>query len=265
MPDLAALLQLSTEAAWNQTGQDWSRALTLWPDGCFCVQSDGRAVSTTIASIYDRRLAWIGMVLTKREYQGRGFARGLLNHALAYLDSKGVECVKLDATDLGRPVYVKLGFEDERPVSRWLRRGSSPGGRPPKSETWLDPDMLALDRRAFGADRGALLERLAADGDVFSLPGQAFALTRPGRTATHFGPCVAQTRDGAREALMGALRKHGSRDMIWDLADEHDDAVRLAMESGFVRTRKLIRMRRGGKAAGAWSPKIYALAGFEYG
>ncbi len=54
--------------------------------------------------------------------------------------------------------------------------------------------------------------------------------------------------------------------MIWDLADDNDGAVRLAMESGFVRTRKLTRMCRGVQApALAFHPKIYALAGFEHG
>jgi GNAT superfamily N-acetyltransferase len=263
--DVAAALTLSTEAGWNQTEQDWRRNLELWPGGCFCIHADGRAVSTALAAAYDKRLAWIGMVLTKQEYRGQGFAGRLMRHCLDFLDAKGVECVKLDATDLGRPVYAKLGFVDERPVSRWRRRGASPGGRPLRVESRLDSDMLTLDRRAFGAGRKALLERLAQGNDVFSLPGQAFAITRPGRMATHFGPCLAQTRDDGREVLTAALQRHGSRDVIWDLADEHEDAVRLAMEAGFVRVRQLMRMRRGGPEPVAWSPKIFALAGFEYG
>lgn len=265
--DLSSALELSTEAGWNQTLADWQRLLTLSPHSCFCLKQDGKVVSTTVATVYEKKLAWIGMVLTRKDYRGKGFASQLLKHTLNYLDERGVECVKLDATDLGRPVYAKAGFVEERPVSRWLRR-VAPISRPqPTAEMWMDADMRALDRRAFGVSRTALLEDLAKE-EAFSLRGQGYVLVRPGRSATHVGPCVAETLGAAQSLMVGVIRSHSRVNLIWDLCDEHEDAASLAMELGFVRSRKLMRMRRGGNEASvklATGKAIYALAGFEFG
>lgn len=264
--DLPSALALSIEAGWNQVHADWERLVALWPRGCFCLRAADVAVSTTAALSYDSRLAWIGMVLTRQDQRGQGFARRLLEHSLAFLDQAGVESVKLDATDLGRPVYQKMGFVDERKVSRWLRRKSPSSTRPPRMENRLDAETLEMDRKAFGANRGRLLEHMADRNSVFSLPGQGYAIVRPGRAAMHFGPCVAETQYDAREILGGVLNKHGREDILWDLADDNEGAVRLAMESGFVRSRKLVRMCRGKQAPDlAFHAKIYALTGFELG
>lgn len=264
--DLPGALELSTEAGWNQVLGDWERMQALWPKGCFRLRAGDAPVSTTIAVTYDVRLAWIGMVLTRQACRGQGYASRLLEHTLAYLDEAGVECVKLDATDLGRPVYQKAGFVDERKVSRWLRRKSAISARPPRMENWIDTDLQETDRKAFGTNRGRLLDHLAERNSVFALPGQGYGILRPGRTAMHFGPCVAETHYDAREILSGVLSRQGREDIIWDLADDNEGAVRLAMECGFQRTRKLTRMYRGKESRQlAYHTKIYALAGFEFG
>src|SRR5205085_5065787 len=123
--DLAAAFELSASAGWNQTVEDWSMLMELAPEGCFGIEADGRLVSTTTLVCYGQRLAWIGMVLTNAEYRGRGFARRLLAEALDRADSVGVETVKLDATDQGRPLYEKLGFKPEQAIERWIRMRSS--------------------------------------------------------------------------------------------------------------------------------------------
>ena len=123
--DLAAAVKLSTSAGWNQTAEDWSMLMQLAPDGCFGIEVDGRLVSTTTLVCYGQRLAWIGMVLTDAEYRGRGFAGRLLAEALDRADSMGVETLKLDATDQGRPLYEKMGFIPEQAIERWTRVGPS--------------------------------------------------------------------------------------------------------------------------------------------
>src|SRR5436309_3689849 len=124
--DLAAATELSAAAGWNQTPEDWQMLIGLEPHNCFAVEADGRLVSTTTLLCYSQRLAWIGMVLTSANYRGRGFARRLLAAALDRADSLGIETVKLDATDDGKPIYEKFGFNAEQPVERWTRTASAP-------------------------------------------------------------------------------------------------------------------------------------------
>src|SRR5579871_2520069 len=108
--DVAAATELSAEAGWNQTVDDWRMLLQLAPDGCFGMDADGRLVSTATFVCFGRELAWIGMVLTTAAYRRRGFARKLLGQAIERADELGIESLKLDATDQGQPLYESLGF-----------------------------------------------------------------------------------------------------------------------------------------------------------
>lgn len=238
--DLADLMALSTAVGWNQVEADWRRMLELEPEGCFGVAAEGRVAASATVITYGRELAWIGMVLTLPEYRGRGFATQLMQKCLDYCDGKNVKTVKLDATDLGRPVYEKFGFVEEYVVERW--KGTLEGGA--RRELAHD---FELDRAAFGADRRALLERVG--------------FSRAGRVASYAGPVVCRTTEEARERIL-----HGGAAGLtfWDLPLVNAAAVRLAEELGFAPARRLWRMRRG--AAIEERPEfVYALAGFEFG
>lgn len=259
-----AAMRLNLAAGWNQTEADWLRVLELEPEGCFGLFRDGLLVSTTTAVCYGRKLAWIGMVLTDPAFRGRGYARRLMEHALAYLEARGVEWIKLDATDMGRPLYRKLGFEDEAPVERWAAvappvHSADVGGYV------ADPE---LDVRAFGADRSRLLARLA-EGERAAIPGQGFAFARPGSLAAYFGPCVARSAEASRNLLQWFLGRHCGQLVFWDLLPTNPAAVALAREFGFERRRQLVRMvRRGAAARSSFEHDdslVYAIAGFEYG
>ena len=158
--DISGALALSTEAGWNQTADDWRMLIELSPQGCIAIEVEGEVVSTATLTCYGTRLAWIGMVLTRIKYRGRGFAMRLLKECLGLADELGIESVKLDATNLGQPLYEKLGFRAEQPVERWWRAGREdampPSVPPPSSNDWQ-----SADQNAFGVDRSALLAKLA--------------------------------------------------------------------------------------------------------
>ncbi|MCS6953442.1 MAG: GNAT family N-acetyltransferase [Bryobacterales bacterium] len=261
---IPAAMRLNLLAGWNQTQADWQRVLELEPEGCFGLFRDGLLVSTTTAVCYGRKLAWIGMVLTDPEYRNRGYARRLMEHALAFLEARGVEWIKLDATAMGRPLYRKLGFEDEAPVERWA--AVAPAMSPATTGDYVAD--AELDLRAFGADRSALLARLAR-GEAAAIPGQGFAFARPGSLAAYFGPCVARSAEAARNLLQWCLGRHAGQPVFWDLLPANEAALALAREFGFERRRELVRMvRRGAAARGSFDHDdslIYAIAGFEYG
>src|SRR5260221_6148539 len=118
-------MRLKDAAGWNQTAADWQRVLALEPDGCFAIECDGQVRATTTAVCFGEELAWVGMVLTDAQYRGRGFARRLMEHTLAYVRGKRVAWIKLDATDMGRPVYERLGFDDDGAIGRLIRQAGS--------------------------------------------------------------------------------------------------------------------------------------------
>jgi RimJ/RimL family protein N-acetyltransferase len=266
LSDLAALMELNRAAGWNQIEADWIRLIEIEPEGCFGLWCEGRIVATATAVCYGRRLAWIGMVLTHPDYRRRGFARQLTEAAVEYADGREVEWIGLDATDMGRPLYLQLGFEDQAPIERW-QAVLAPAGWAPHAALPFELDA-ALDLEAFGADRSALLARLARI-EAASLPGEGFVMTRPGARALSAGPCVARTPEAAQALLEWAFSRHAGEPVFWDLLPANEAAVALARRFGFSPARKLMRMVRRGRAAGepwrANAALVYAAAGFEYG
>jgi GNAT superfamily N-acetyltransferase len=255
--DVTQAFGLSQAAGWDQTTEDWSLAIEMNPDGCFAMEVDGALVATTTTIRYRTDLAWIGMVLTHPEYRGRGFARALMECALDVL--AGVETVKLDATEMGEPLYRQLGFVDDGAIERWVRP-VLPGATCAAKEFVANPQ---LDREAFGADRGALLERLAKI-EAVSFGGDAFAMGRPSKGIQRFGPCASRSAEGARALLEWFVARHANEPILWDLLPDNRAASELAQSMGFERSRRLTRMSRGGKLRSDNS-LVYAGAGFEFG
>jgi len=257
-------MRLNDAAGWNQKEKDWQRVISLEPGGCFGLIADGVLVSTATSICYGDELAWIGMVLTDPAWRGRGFARRLMERTVEFLRSRGVAWIKLDATDMGRPLYLKLGFEDEAPVERWMATAQSV----PLVELPAYEPAPALDREAFGADRSTLLASLASEQAV-SIPGEGFAMERPGARADYFGPCVCQSPEAARKFLLWFLSRHAGKTVAWDILPANTGAVELAREFGFERRRELVRMVSPGPSASRPlehnDSRVFAIAAFEYG
>ena len=278
-------LALSQAVGWNQTPADWSLVIEMNPEGCFAVEVDGSVIATTSTIRYGADLAWIGMVLTHPEFRGRGYARALMGRALDHL--KDVQTVKLDATEMGAPLYKKLGFANECAIERWIR---PPQPSAPADADGFTPQPL-LDLQAFGADRSALFHRLAKF-EAASVVGQAGSLQRvgnpPGRVETEewpitnrpqdailphtanvafamgrgnrFGPCVSCSKEAAEKLAQWFLGRHPNEELLWDLFPENN----LAQSFGFELSRRLTRMTRGRNLRDDHS-LIYAGAGFEFG
>lgn len=272
--DIAASLELSALAGWNQTAEDWRMLLLLAPEGCFGLEVQDRLVATTTLICYGKQLGWIGMVLTHPEFRGHGFAKRLLEHVLQRADAAGIRTLKLDATDQGRPLYEKHGFKSERAIERWGAECNEVGAA---GYADLDSRRL-LDTKAFGVDRSVCLEVLASRGRcIWTAAG--FLMTRAGRVASYLGPCVARDVEVARylfsqfsqqqREVKGPMysRKpevRQSRNWYWDLLPDNRTAIEIANELGFTPKRQLTRMVRGKDFHGR-DELVYAIAGFEIG
>jgi GNAT superfamily N-acetyltransferase len=266
--DVPAAMRLKEAAGWNQTQEDWKRLLSLAGNGCFGLQCDGALAATMTTICYGNELAWIGMALTAPNFRRLGFAGRLMEHTLTYLRNCGVSWVKLDATDMGVPVYEKFSFKRERQVERWRRGRSSISQDSLNGLRPLSGCDLSIDPAAFGADRKLLLRDLAKMGGACTENG-AFAMWRLGTEACQFGPCVAPDVASAESLLQSALQENAGEPIYWDLPSDNAGAVSLASSYGFECQRKLWRMATAlhpnVSPLGCQMDLIFALAGFEYG
>src|SRR5260221_2162819 len=199
------------------------------------------------------------MVLTEAKYQRRGFARRLLAHALETAEKMGIETIKLDATEQGRPIYEQFGFHGEQEIERWSRPGESgakhSAGRASADEPWRN-----LDLPIFGADRSRLLDRLAHLNPPKSI-SQSYLFSRPGRMTSYLGPCVSENPETARRLIEECVQNTGCG-WSWDLFPRNPDAVALARDLGFSPKRHLLRMGRG-KKLGEKGNTVSGIAGCE--
>jgi GNAT superfamily N-acetyltransferase len=259
--DVPAAFQLSALAGWNQTEEDWRMLLELSSEGCLGVEMDGHLVATTTRFLYGRRLAWIGMVLTRPDYRRRGLAQKLLTYCLEQADRMGIETTKLDATDQGQPLYEKFGFHPEQEIQRWSRPGE---GASPTAATGMPPvePQRSFDSLAFGADRSILLRKLAERRPPISI-AQSYLFSRPGRVTAYLGPCIGENPVTARRLIEQCVQST-TCSWSWDLFPRNQDAVAIAQDLGFSPQRHLVRMARG-KDLPERKDAIYAIAGFELG
>lgn len=242
--DIPACLALCRAAGWNQIDDDWCALLAAEPRGCMGIEAAGEIVSTATAVINPAGIGWIGMVLTHPDHRGHGYATQLLKESIAHLEARGVPTMKLDATDLGEPLYRKFGFVDEAPIERWRREAE------PCTATTLD-----------GLYAGPL-HHAAIPIEAIAQSRTAWAACRDGANAQYFGPCYAETSDSAEAAARALIATRADRPFYWDLFPSHA-AAELAARLGFKPVRKLLRMVRGRMAA--TPPETFAIAGFEWG
>lgn len=257
--DIPAAFQLSAQAAWNQTEEDWRTLLHLAQETCYGIEIAGELASTTTLICYGRRLGWIGMVLTKTEFQRRGLARKLLRHTLNVADKMGIETLKLDATDQGQPLYTQCGFRGEHKIERWSRPGAEAA---PFPEIPPSPSTPPEHLKYFAADCVPLFERLAHLKRPY-VRDRAYLFARPGRVSAYIGPCVSDNPSDAR-ALISNCIENTRCNWFWDLFPENSNAVSIAGDLGFAPRRHLLRMARG-KELTQNIDATYAIAGFELG
>lgn len=257
--DVSLGMRLKEQAGWNQTEADWQRCLQLQPDGCFVAERDGVAVGTVTTCIFGP-IAWIAMVLVDVAHRGQGIGRTLLDHALAFLDGRGISSVRLDATPLGRTLYEKRGFVEEYTLTRFEGVPSLVGSpasfrdkiavvamRPAHQER-----VMQFDRQITGTDRAGLLRHLYAETPAewrLALRGEellGFTAARAGSRAWQIGPCLATAEAGPLLLADALARRVGQRVFV-DVPTENRASVAIATEAVLVPQRPLYRMCRGPK------------------
>ncbi len=266
-------------AGWNQSLQDWKRLLRHDPHGCFVAEWNGRPAGTATTTSYSKELAWIGMVLVDSDVRRRGIGTALLMRCIEHLRQSGVNCIKLDATPLGKHVYDPLGFVSEWSLSRWqttelsvcperIETASDPGSRPLDSR---DIGCVAdLDAAAFGVARNRMLSILATQSATHVRRDAAgrivgYGMLRPGARAYYLGPIVAEDESSGIVLADNLLGSIPARPLYWDIPDTNQAAIRVARRYGLHRQRTLTRMYLGENTRPGTRSAQWAIAAPEIG
>lgn len=140
------------------------RYLAVQPDGWLVAEAQGQ-ITGMVGAIDYGSFAYVGMMGVRPEWQGRGVGGRLLGTLLERLDARGVTCARLEATDAGRPLYLRHGFVDAG-VSHEFHRPSAAAAAPGLDGIQVATDqaeVVDLDRTLFRADRTRLWRWLFAE------------------------------------------------------------------------------------------------------
>lgn len=271
-----AVWPLSIEAGWNQNVADW-RFMLGAGRGFGLVGPDGRWQASSLVLPLGQRLAWISMVLVTKSFRRGGVGAGLLKRRIADVQDMGA-VAGLDATELGRPIYLPLGFHDLYSIRRWHLDDATgaPVSPPPgieiRAASVADLSKLATyDRPLSGMERPTILAHL-----LLRQPGLAwiaqtpsgaitgYALGREGRVATSIGPVVADSEPIAL-ALISKAAASAPGPFIIDVPEAHRKVRAWIEGQGGETPRAYMRMTLG-TAKGLDDPShVFALAGPELG
>jgi len=271
--DIPDGLRLCRASGWNQREEDWREMLRSNPGGFVAAVVDGRVVGTGGAVRYGAGLAWICMILVDPESRSQGLGTRIMEEVLRRLE--GAPVVGLDATPGGRLVYVKLGFRDARALARFEARTRVAPPTPASTVRPLTaadlPQVLAWDREAFGADRGAVLRWALAQAAEYAWCASAggrlegYGFGRHGHNADHIGPVVARQGAVARDLVQACLAPAAGRRFFIDAPREPAEWPQALAELGFAEQRPFTRMYRGDVGAPGRPGEIFAAMGPEFG
>jgi len=253
LEDAPRAAALANSVGWPHTVQDWERLITWGGRGSFCIVQGDTLLATAISTGYGKDRAWIGVVITHPDHRRRGLGRRVTQAAIDYAQEQGVRCILLDASDMGRPVYERMGFRALYSIEVWEGRASTylgPQARPLREADL--PAVIALDAQAFGVARGRIITRLVQDFPHYAwvdeengrVAGFILAQLRGNDTA-HIGPWVHRSFWGAERLLRTALGRLQGRQVRVDIPDRNAQATVFAHNHNLRYTRCCTRMIYG--------------------
>jgi GNAT superfamily N-acetyltransferase len=121
-PDMGEAARLN-DAAYGFPG-DFERAFhALPPEPAHLYLASANGVpACTVLTYEEGGECGVYLVATLPEARGRGLATALMTHALLEARRRGCITSSLQATQRGRPVYLRLGYRDVGPLQMWERR-----------------------------------------------------------------------------------------------------------------------------------------------
>ncbi len=206
--DLEAAQALSREFQWPHRVEDWQFGLAHG-QGVAAVR-DGELVGTALHWAWGKQCATVGLVVVSPRLQGQRVGQHLMHAVMAGLEDR---IVLLHATPEGRGLYERMGFAIMGEVRQHQNLAvpaqlvALPQGERLRPLGRNDAKTLvALDARAAGMPREAMLRQLLAEGEtvVLARGGEAvgFSIARRFGRGHAIGPVVAPDLASA-QALIG--------------------------------------------------------------
>jgi len=263
---LADFMALVAEVGWPHTPEDISSLLLL---GRPCRAMDKESRETIGVAVWwpmGRGYARAGLVIVSPKHQGRGIGQAMMHKVM---EDAGARCLMLLATQDGKPLYEKLGFESvgltQRHQGNYSHSPTSESGIHPASAEDLN-EIVALDANVTGFDRSPMIAEMFNAGSATLLRTNdqitGYAITRPFGLGHVLGPLVARNDDDA-EALFSATARPGV--LRVDRPIETENLGRFLEARDLPGHEITHSMARGAPPKSGGQGRIFSMAGHAWG
>ncbi len=212
-------------------------------------------------TIIHNKTAWLAHIIVHFHYRNQGIGKAITQTLVETASSKGCETIYLLATELGEPLYKKIGFEIETEYLIFRCEGANRTFKNSGNIITLNSDfkkqILNLDRQATGEERVLVLEQHLSNGFLYLQDNEVKGFYLPDLGD---GLIIATTSSAGQELMKLRLK---SKDFAAFPIDNLS-AKEFMRQSNFNEFRTEKRMRFGKERN--WQPEnIYAIIGGNLG
>lgn len=282
LEDLTGLRRLSLGEDWPHSIEDWQ---TIISSGEVFGHRDasGRILSSAAVIPYGPpgkpQLAALGMVIVDSSARRRGLGWSLVQEAIGWASAQTPAVpLSLIATQVGLPLYEKLGFRTVETLHKFVRpagqqsSGQSPGSGRRKLRDLtrgLRQEVVRLDQTAFGFSRARFLEHRTeqAEKGLVLFEGDravSYGLRVRQGPLSVLGPLVAPDDEAALLLLAGLMEDAGGPFRI-DLPARQRELFPALESLGFVEDDVPPIMLRGIENLPGEQQHYYAIAAQAFG
>lgn len=253
--DFKFAVTLTDTMNWNMAEDDFSFMVELEPQGCFVLHSDLKPIGLATTISFDH-VGWIGNVIVDKSYRRQGAGSFLVQHAIHYLESKGVTTACIYAYLAKQQFYQRLGFSTE---SNFNVLHGSLNLFPPTAENVVPaiktqyPTIIDFDSRCLGYSRQQLLRSLLSLSStrcyiaVTNDSLQGYAIVKDYGNFAELGP-VVWTQEVKRigyDLIHSALRDNPGIDTFMCIPQNECALINSLKSNGFQEDFRVVRMLRG--------------------
>jgi hypothetical protein len=250
--------------------------LELDPEGSFVYEEEvplGIATCVTYG-----RTGVLGHLIVSKSGRGRKIGHSLVDAAVEYMEGRGAESILVHATEEAVRLYQNHGFaiRDETScihlkLDNSFRRSSS--AECSQLERSDLSEIIDIDQRLFGDDRGRLIELLYEESPegAFKIDRagkiEGFIFGRPDHVGSNLGPWVCLTGDerDADALFRTTLSTLGNGKIYMGAFTSNLAALKIADELPMINRWRIRLMTKGKARYHVDTSKVFGIAAYELG
>lgn len=274
--DIDFAVSLTVEEGWNYTPAEIGLMLELDPEGSFVYEEKeplGMATCVTYG-----KTGVLGHLIVTKKGRGRRIGHSLVDAAVDYMEGKGVESILVFATEEAVKLYQSHGFALRGVTSCMHSRLDSTFHRIPSTDCVLLEksdlsEVIDIDHRLFGDDRGRLIEllyeespegafKIERDGRI-----EGFIFGRPDHIGYNLGPWVCLTGDenDAEALFRAAVSTFDDGKIYMGAFTSNLAALKIADLLPPINRWRIPMMTRGKLRYHEDTSKVFGIAAYELG